>query len=85
MNRTVLSKSKTYAAIVGGGAIVVLGVLAGHFTQNPQMAASGGSPAAVTSTPPTTPAIEKASPSITGPAPLWAGEAPDTNPQAGIH
>jgi hypothetical protein len=87
MNRSVLSKLKIYAAVVGGSAVVVLGVLAGHFTQNPQMAASGssgGSPATTSTTPPTAPAIEKASPAITGPAPLYAGQAPNSNPQAGI-
>jgi hypothetical protein len=72
--------------MVGGGALIALGGIAVHYTQDAQVTAAGSSTAAtaVTSTPPTAPAIEKAVPAITGPAPLYAGEDPDTNPQAPI-
>ena len=57
-----------------------------YYTQGADVTAAGNSSgaSAVTTTPPNVPAIEKAVPSITGPAPLFAGEAPDSNPQAAI-
>ena len=56
---------KTLAAVVGGAALVTSSV-----------------GATITATTPSTePAITMSVPSISGPAPLFAGEAPDANPQ----
>ena len=65
------------AAVVGGAALLTMGALAVSIDQGPRAAG-----ATVTATTPTTaPAITMAVPSIKGPAPLFAGEAPDANPQ----
>lgn len=86
MSRKVTAKLRMCAAVAGSCAMVTLGALAGMFTQNPQIAASGSSGGSVTTstTPPAVPVITKAVPTITGPAPLYAGEAPNSNPQAAI-
>jgi len=86
MSLTVIQKMRLYGAVLGGGAVIALAGVAVYYMQGADVTAAGSSSAvtAVTTTPPTAPAIEKAVPSITGPAPLFAGEAPDSNPQAGI-
>jgi hypothetical protein len=86
MNQSIVQKLRLCAAIVGTGAVVALGGLAVYCMQDAHVTAAGSSSGAapVTTTPPTAPAIAKAVPSITGPAPLYAGEAPDSNPQAPI-
>jgi hypothetical protein len=83
-NTKAVRSMRLCAALVGGGALIGVGGVAVYCTQDEQVRAAGSSIAPVTSTPPTAPAIEKAVPSITGPAPLFAGEDPDTNPQAPI-
>jgi hypothetical protein len=85
MSLTVVQKIGLGAAIVGGGAMIAVGGVAVYGTQGAPVtvsADSGATPA--TTTPPTTPAIASAAPSITGPAPLFAGQAPNSNPQAAI-
>jgi len=86
MSLMVVQKMRLCAAVVGCGPMIALGGATVYCMQGAQVTAaghsSGGTPA--TSTPPTAPAIEKAVPSITGPAPLYAGEAPDSNPQAAM-
>lgn len=79
-------RMRLYVAMVGVGALIALGGLAVNRTQEAQVSAAGSSTGAtaVTSVPPTAPATEKAVPRITGPAPLYAGEDPDANPQAPI-
>jgi hypothetical protein len=85
MNQSVVRKMRLCAAIVGSGAVIALGGAALYCTQGAQVTAAGSSSGATpVTTPPTAPAIAKAVPSITGPAPLFAGEAPDSNPQAPI-
>ena len=86
MSEKVVQKMRQCAAIVSGGAIVVLGGVAVYGMQGVQVvtAKSSSGATAITTTPPTAPAIAKAVPSITGPAPLYAGEGPDSNPQAPI-
>lgn len=84
MGLTVIQKMRLYAAVVGGGAVIALAGAAVYYTQGADVTAAGNGVTAVTTTPPTTPAIAKAVPSITGPAPLFAGEKPDSNPQAAI-
>jgi hypothetical protein len=84
MSQKVVRKVRLCAAVIGGGAMIALGGVAVYCTQDEQLTAAGNSSAPVTTTEPTAPAIEKAVPSITGPAPLYAGEAPDSNPQAPI-
>jgi len=79
-----VQKMRLCAAVFGGGAMIALGGLAVVYTQGVDVTAAGSSSAGVTTTPPTAPAITKAVPSITGPAPLYAGEGPDSNPQAPI-
>jgi hypothetical protein len=71
------------AAVVGGSAVVAVGALSAA------LGTTAGANAAVvdigsTTTmgpPPATESITEAVPAIRGPAPLWAGEAPDSNPQ----
>jgi hypothetical protein len=87
MSRLVVQRMRLCAAIVGGGAMIALGGVAVFYMQDAQVTAAGDSSGAspvTTTTPPTAPAIAKAEPSITGPAPLYAGEAPNSNPQAAI-
>jgi hypothetical protein len=86
MNMNAVHRMRLYAAMVGGGALIALGGMAVDRAQDAQASAAGSSTGAtaVTSVPPTAPATEKAVPRITGPAPLYAGEDPDTNPQAPI-
>jgi hypothetical protein len=83
MNR---NKVKLAAAIVGGTAAVAAGALsvalvpqqgAGAVTRDVVIAGA----TSTFSTPPSAPATGMAVPAIHGPAPLWAGEAPDSNPQ----
>ncbi|HET7665637.1 MAG TPA: hypothetical protein VFK56_06125 [Mycobacterium sp.] len=85
MSLVTIQHMRLCAAVIGGGAVLVLGGAAVYYTNGAQVTAAGTSSAAtaVTTTPPTAPAIEKAVPSIVGPAP-YAGEAPDSNPQAAI-
>jgi len=75
---------KTLAAVVGGAALVTMGALAVTVDQGPPSAHISASSVGATitaTTPSTEPAITMAVPSISGPAPLFAGEAPDANPQ----
>ena len=73
--------AKTFAAIIGGSAVVILGALsAGIVEGQTAPAAAAGSPQmtlGVTSTettPPNAPAVGVAAPSIKGPAPLPSEE-----------
>ena len=84
MSLKVFDDMRLCAAVIGSGAMVALGGVAVYCTQGEQVTAAGSSSAPVTTTEPTLPAIEKAVPSITGPAPLYAVEAPNSNPQAAI-
>jgi len=86
MSRRIAAKLRVCAAVAGSGAMVTLAGLGVALAQNPQIAASGstGGSVATPTTPPAAPLITKAEPSITGPAPLYAGEDPDSNPQAAI-
>ena len=86
MNRKVTAKLRVWAAMAGCAAVVALGASVVMVTHTPQVAASGGSGGSVTTstTPPAVPVITKAEPAITGPAPLYAGQAPNSNPQAAI-
>ena len=84
MTLELVQKMRVCAAVFGGGAMIAVGGMAVVYTQGVDVTAAGSSSGAATSTPPTAPAIAKAVPSITGPAPLYAGEAPDSNPQAAM-
>jgi hypothetical protein len=86
MSVTSIQRMRLCAAIVGSGAVIVLAGGAVYYAQDADVIAARSSSGAgpVTSTPPSAPAIAKAVPSITGPAPLYAGEGPDSNPQAPI-
>lgn len=77
-----LGRLRICAATVGGcAAFALVGVAANAGEVSPLHAAAVPDGQAITvSTPSETPAITKAVPTITGPAPLFAGEAPDTNP-----
>ncbi len=75
---------KRLAAVLGGAALLALGAIAVTIDHVPTPAHADAisAGATVTATTPTTaPAITLAVPSIRGPAPLYAGEAPDSNPQ----
>ena len=83
MNRR---NAKVLAAILGGSAAVTAGAL--NVAQVPQQGSNvvtydvvNAGATTTLSTPPSTPATQMAVPAITGPAPLWAGEAPNSNPQ----
>jgi hypothetical protein len=84
MSQRIIHELRLCAAVIGGGAMIALSGVAVYYMQDAQIIAAGSSSAPVTTTPPTAPAIEKAVPTITGPAPLYAGEAPNSNPQAAI-
>ena len=80
-----IQKLRLCAAMLGSGAMIVLAGGAVYYTQGADVTAAGSSSGAgPVTTPPSVPAITKAVPSITGPAPLYAGEGPDSNPQAPI-
>jgi hypothetical protein len=75
---------KMTAAILGGAAAVTAGALSMALVPQQGVVKSDYVVAGATSTlstPPTAPATGMAIPSIKGPAPLFAGEAPDSNPQ----
>jgi hypothetical protein len=74
---------KMMAAILGGSAAVTAGALSAAIVPQQSVnydVVNAGSTSTF-STPPATPATQMAIPAIKGPAPLWAGEAPDSNPQ----
>jgi hypothetical protein len=77
---------KVMAAILGGSAAVTAGALSAALV--PQQGANvvkfdvvNAGSTSTFSTPPSAPATGMAIPAMKGPAPLWAGEAPDSNPQ----
>jgi hypothetical protein len=76
---------KLAAAILGGSAAVTAGALSAALVPQGANAVKydvvNAGATSTFSTPPTAPATGMAIPSIKGPAPLWAGEAPDSNPQ----
>ena len=86
MNSRSGRKTRLMAAVVGGGAVMAVGALSASLT--PMSGANEadsdivnvGSTTTAT-TPPAAPSIAVAVPAIRGPAPLFAGEAPDANPQ----
>jgi hypothetical protein len=82
MGSNSVGRLRMSAAAIGGCAMFALVALAAHDGRvSPLHAAAAPDGQAITvSTPSETPAITKAVPTITGPAPLFAGEAPDTNP-----
>jgi hypothetical protein len=70
-----------FAAIIGGGAVVTLGVLsAGIVEGHTVVTSAAGAPkmtlgaTSTAGTPPTEPAVARAAPSIKGPAPLPSEE-----------
>ncbi len=81
-----MQKMRFCSVVVGSGALIMMGGVAVYYTQGMDFTAAGNSNVGTptTTTPPTVPAIAKAAPSITGPAPLYAGEGPNSNPQAPI-
>jgi hypothetical protein len=77
---------KLAAAILGGSAAVTMGALSSSLVtqQGANVVERDVIVAGATSTlstPPSVPATAMAVPAIKGPAPLWAGEAPNSNPQ----
>jgi hypothetical protein len=73
--------AKTFAAVIGGSAVVTLGVLsAGVIESQTAPASAAGTPqmtlgaTSTETTPPTAPAVGNAAPSIKGPAPLPSEE-----------
>jgi hypothetical protein len=80
MRSTKSTKVSAIAAIIGASAVFAIAAMSMAITDEHANAATGDVTVTAT-TPPPTPAIGFAAPSITGKAPLWAGEAPDTNPQ----
>ena len=75
---------KLASAIIGGSAVIgALALYAGVTSHTSQIDTAKSSIVSFTP-PPSTPTIAVAVPSITGPAPMWAGEAPNSNPQAPV-
>jgi hypothetical protein len=73
---------KLASVIIGGSAVIGAGALyVGVTSQASEIDTAKTSIVSFTA-PPSTPSVSVAVPSITGPAPMWAGEAPNTNPQA---
>ena len=84
MSLRVRPSMKSIAALAGSGALVVIGGMAVATDQNPAAAKADSASVGATvtaTTPSAVPAVTMARPTITGPAPLFAGEAPDSNPQ----
>jgi hypothetical protein len=74
---------KLASAIIGGSAMVgALALYAGVTSQASETDTAKTSIISFTP-PPSTPTVSVAVPGITGPAPMWVGEAPNSNPQAG--
>jgi hypothetical protein len=83
MGVRVIQKMRLCAAVIGGGAVIALAGAAVYFMQGADVTAAGSSSGATAvTTTSTVTALQKAVPYITGPAPLFAGEAPGANPQA---
>ena len=86
MNSRSGRKTRLMAAVVGGGAVVAVGALSASLT--PMSGANEADSDIVNvasttaeTTPPAAPSIAEAVPTIRGPAPLYAGQAPNANPQ----
>ena len=86
MNSRSGRKTRLMAAVVGGGAVVAVGALSASLT--PMSGANEADSDIVNvasttaeTTPPAAPSIAEAVPAIRGPAPLYAGQAPNANPQ----
>ena len=83
MISTMVGGIRRRAAIVGGCVALTLVGFAAHLDQTSQVHAASntdGQAISVT-TPSETPAITKAEPSITGPAPLYAAKRPTRTPR----
>ncbi|MGB8404176.1 MAG: hypothetical protein WCE30_08940 [Mycobacterium sp.] len=74
---------KLAAVIIGGSAVVGIVALYAGVSSGPSQISTANSSIVSFTPPPSTPSISVAVPGITGPAPMWAGEAPNANPQAG--
>lgn len=75
---------KSFAVLASCAALIAMGVLGvdadrGHLSESADANSIGATVTATT--PPEEPPITMAVPAIHGPAPLYAGEAPDSNPQ----
>ena len=75
--------STVAAGIIGASALVgLVAVAIGVTAQGTQIDTAKSSIVSFTA-PPSTPTVTVAVPAHTGPAPLFAGEAPNANPQGG--
>lgn len=74
---------KLAAAIIGGSALAGIVALCAGLDPDSSDTTSADSTIVSFTAPPSTPTVAVAVPGITGPAPMWAGEAPNANPQAG--
>jgi len=71
---------KLAAAIIGGSAVVGAVALYAGVTAPASQIDVAKSTIRSTTAPPSTPTVAVAVPAITGPAPLFAGQDPNTNP-----
>lgn len=72
---------KLAGAVIGGSAVIgAVALYAGVTAPSSQVDTAKSSIVSFTP-PPSTPSVSVAVPGITGPAPMWAGEAPNSNPQ----
>lgn len=74
---------KLAAAIVGAGAAVAIGALYSGVSVGGSDVTTANTTIVSFTPPSSTPTVTVAVPGITGPAPMWAGQAPNANPQAG--
>lgn len=75
---------RAYSAGFGCSAVIALAGVAVYAVPAGQDVTTTADETTVVTTPPESPDVAKAVPGITGPAPLFAGEAPDSNPQSPI-
>ena len=74
---------KVASVVIGGSAVIGAVALYAGVTSPARQVDTAKSSIVSFTAPPSTPTVAVAVPSLTGPAPMWAGEAPNSNPQAG--
>lgn len=74
---------KLASVIIGGSAVIGAAALYAGVTLHGAEIDTAKTSIVSFTAPPSTPTVSVAVPGITGPAPMWAGEAPNSNPQAG--
>ena len=74
---------KFAAAIIGGSAVVAIGALYTGVSVGGSDITTANTSIVSFTAPSSTPSVTMAVPGITGPAPMYAGQAPNANPLGG--